>query len=357
MSSSRETSQQEALIQLMSPDGYYTYLGIEKVRVSDGGSPASTTQSRTLPAYSVDEDSVKKAYRKLSLRHHPDKGGDVNTFRLLTRAQRVLIHPKLRAQYDNLGIDLDDDEEDHPVEDGGSGDDSKKIDDQGNGLTQGIVSELASLALTGIIQLAIRTMLMGLVAVVIVRYRWTVFPALLFMGYVVFQVAAKAAVRGGSVYDSGSSIYDALSPALIIVGLIFMFLGRKRAVTTVDGGGEALEWTWTFWIGETMVIALFTYNSISSVPWNSNILAMGGLGLGAGLLALLFRGKFYNYLILILLELVLAVLVAMAFPIMELLLEAILNEKFKKVGEKIRDHHRQLEQYYARKLKEQGKDS
>ena len=51
----------------------------------------------------------------------------------------------------------------------------------------------------------------------------------------------------------------------------------------------------------------------------------------------------------VVLDVILAVLVAMAFPIMELLLEAILNEKLKKVGEKVRDHHRQLQSYYENK--------
>lgn len=40
-------------------------------------------------------------------------------------------------------------------------------------------------------------------------------------------------------------------------------------------------------------------------------------------------------------------------PTMEMVLEvlgAVLNEKLKKVGEKIRSHHHQIEAYYAKKL-------
>ena len=34
----------------------------------------------------------------------------MDTFRLLNRAQKVLLEPKLKAQYDILGMDLDDEE-------------------------------------------------------------------------------------------------------------------------------------------------------------------------------------------------------------------------------------------------------
>lgn len=35
---------------------------------------------------------VKKAYRKLAMQHHPDKGGDVATFRKVQGAYEVLEH-------------------------------------------------------------------------------------------------------------------------------------------------------------------------------------------------------------------------------------------------------------------------
>mmetsp|Transcript_13758 Transcript_13758/g.17953 ORF Transcript_13758/g.17953 Transcript_13758/m.17953 type:complete len:360 (+) Transcript_13758:146-1225(+) len=347
-------SQKDALIQLMAPDGYYSYLGVER-RLAEPGEATTDTnsqqqgaqQSQQQPVLTIDEDAVKKAYRKLSRRHHPDKGGDPDTFRLLNRAQRVLLHPKLRAQYDNLGIDLDEDDADMQAD--GDVDDAGRSTNK-EGISQGIVSELASLALTGIIQLAIRTMLMGAVAVIVVRYRLTLYPALLFLAYTAFSVLSKASLRGGSVYDTGVRAHDAFSPMLIMLGLLLMSFGRSPAKEEQ----EAIEWTWIFWLGESLVVALFTYNSVSSIPWNA--ITFGVLGLAGSLLALWFRGSFFNYLAIVVLEVILAVLVALAFPIMELLLEAILNEKLKKVGEKVRDHHRQMEEYYKTK-QELGKRS
>lgn len=132
----------EAMMELMAPDGYYRYLGIPKG--VDG----------------VDEDVIKKNYRKLSLKHHPDRpNGDASTFRVLNRAQKVLTSQKLRQQYDILGIDLDDDDE-HTATAATAGsnngtDDSN--DDTEQTTSQGIVHEIASMALTTVLQMGVRT--------------------------------------------------------------------------------------------------------------------------------------------------------------------------------------------------------
>lgn len=43
---------------------------------------------------------LKAQWRKLSRRHHPDKGGTDAAFAALTRAHSVLRNPKSRAAYD-----------------------------------------------------------------------------------------------------------------------------------------------------------------------------------------------------------------------------------------------------------------
>ena len=131
----------DAMIQLLSPDGYYKYLNIPK--------PSATGIGE------VDEDMIKKNYRKLSLKHHPDKkGGDAETFRVLKRAQTVLSNAKLRQQYDILGLDLDDDEEHRQ-----DGDDDPKADPSNPAPTtsQGIVHEIAGMALTAVLHMGVRT--------------------------------------------------------------------------------------------------------------------------------------------------------------------------------------------------------
>jgi DnaJ-class molecular chaperone len=47
------------------------------------------------------EQDIKKAFRKLASKHHPDKGGDQEQFKRIQGAYEVLSDPDKRAQYDN----------------------------------------------------------------------------------------------------------------------------------------------------------------------------------------------------------------------------------------------------------------
>jgi DnaJ-domain-containing protein 1 len=197
-----DDAQSAALMELLAPDGYYAYLRINKSLLnattaastarsvpndhasknqheSSSSMHSSSSSSSTAGAAATtadDEqqqefDNIKKNYRKLSLKHHPDRGGDANTFRLLNRSQRVLSNPRLRKQYDILGIDLDDDDDnEHRNDDGGEGTPAAGAASSGSSsnaggasgddretTAQGIVHEIASMVLTSIIQLGVRT--------------------------------------------------------------------------------------------------------------------------------------------------------------------------------------------------------
>uniref|UniRef100_A0A7S1TPG6 Uncharacterized protein n=1 Tax=Erythrolobus australicus TaxID=1077150 RepID=A0A7S1TPG6_9RHOD len=49
------------------------------------------------------ENELKKAYRKLAVQHHPDKGGNVETFQEISHAFEVLSDPEKRQVYDTYG--------------------------------------------------------------------------------------------------------------------------------------------------------------------------------------------------------------------------------------------------------------
>lgn len=51
-----------------------------------------------------DLDTIKLAYRNLSKTHHPDVGGDQNTFALIAEAWEVLGNSVKRKQYDRTGV-------------------------------------------------------------------------------------------------------------------------------------------------------------------------------------------------------------------------------------------------------------
>lgn len=61
---------------------YYNILGVDK---------KATTED------------VKKAFRKLAQKHHPDKGGDESKFKEITEAYSILSDDKRRREYDSYG--------------------------------------------------------------------------------------------------------------------------------------------------------------------------------------------------------------------------------------------------------------
>lgn len=61
---------------------YYDILGVEK---------------------KATKDDIKKAFRKLAQKHHPDKGGDEAKFKEITEAYATLTDDKKRREYDSYG--------------------------------------------------------------------------------------------------------------------------------------------------------------------------------------------------------------------------------------------------------------
>ena len=58
---------------------------------------------------SANDDEIRKAYRKLCLTHHPDKGGEAEKFQAIQKAYETLSDDKKRNMYDTMGV-TDEDE-------------------------------------------------------------------------------------------------------------------------------------------------------------------------------------------------------------------------------------------------------
>jgi curved DNA-binding protein len=46
------------------------------------------------------QEEIKKAYKKLAMKHHPDRGGDTELFQSISQAYDTLSNPEKRSQYD-----------------------------------------------------------------------------------------------------------------------------------------------------------------------------------------------------------------------------------------------------------------
>jgi DnaJ family protein B protein 4 len=80
---------------------WLTTAASKKARNSQSQS-SSLYQKLSIPKSSTPEE-VKKAYRKAALKHHPDKGGDEETFKDICGAYEVLSDPEKRDLYDRYG--------------------------------------------------------------------------------------------------------------------------------------------------------------------------------------------------------------------------------------------------------------
>ncbi|EDQ98078.1 uncharacterized protein LACBIDRAFT_186713 [Laccaria bicolor S238N-H82] len=103
----------KSAIQQATTEGSATEADIRALKVDLKKAEAALQRSKTKDYYKIlglarecTEIEIKKAYRRESLIHHPDKGGDEEKFKLVVEANAVLSDPQRRERYD-MGEDED----------------------------------------------------------------------------------------------------------------------------------------------------------------------------------------------------------------------------------------------------------
>jgi len=92
------------------PFEHFAHAGMGGPGMGGGRRPAKDVDTNKL--YDVlgvektaEASQIKKAYRKLAVKHHPDKGGDEAKFKEISAAYEILSDADKRAKYDKFGLE------------------------------------------------------------------------------------------------------------------------------------------------------------------------------------------------------------------------------------------------------------
>lgn len=70
--------------------------------------PAETDNNKLYEVLGIEKNvgpsEIKKAYRKLAMKCHPDKGGDPEKFKEISEAYEILSNEEKRGLYDKYGM-------------------------------------------------------------------------------------------------------------------------------------------------------------------------------------------------------------------------------------------------------------
>uniref|UniRef100_A0A7S1BCF7 J domain-containing protein n=1 Tax=Corethron hystrix TaxID=216773 RepID=A0A7S1BCF7_9STRA len=302
-------SEETPLDILGSLDGYYIFFG-QPCRSPSPTAAQPLTSEGTSEEKKFREE-VKKTYRRLCLSHHPDKkGGDAKTFQALNRAYKVLSTPKLKRQYDLLGFDLEDDD-DH-----GQSGDSEQVhgeNEDSENSANSPMAQIAAMVIATIMQVLIRTATIAVSAVFVPRYTIT---TIICLGL----IWAMWFVNRGNLTSHLPVVFTSISLASM----------------HYSGNGE-----WFFCLGETFMIA---FSFITSVPGEIShtkpyiLIAT----ITSSIFSFILKGRFWRYVVLLTFEGVILLLATILMPVLEMIVDELVNAKLSKYGEKIRNHAKNL---------------
>ncbi|GMH93798.1 hypothetical protein TrST_g2578 [Triparma strigata] len=303
---------------------YYALLGVplppaadwlnDTVRVtktpsvhSASSSSSSSSSSAAVPAHtkesaSIAPDSVKKLYRKASLKHHPDRGGDPSQFIKLKRAAKVLADPGLRNRYDILGIDSElDDCATNPSDPDQSGEESPN---ENNSATK--LQELSGVVSAALVSVFLRTLLVYAI-LFFIKYKWV-------------NVAGTI----GIIFVAAVKLPGVERNIKLLVGCLPLLLW----LVWYSGQGG-----WFFWIFESAALSLTVLLGLDP-PFNRIVLF--GICVGAMVLGWFFQGSFWSYFTVLCVEIFMGLVCLLFFPLCESLVKEAIDASLKIYAEKMK---------------------
>ena len=278
--------------------------------------PRKVSSSSVVSGSPIDREAVRKAFRKASLKHHPDKGGNPLVFIKLKRARKVLSDEGLRKRYDMFGLDsgyddcssssdLNNNDKDKKDSDdsnnGSSSDDSADQDTPSNQLRK--VADVTQKFLFGVIM---RSLLVFLVVFLVQFWLVSFVCTALPWSYLVYAFLRDRAKTDKMDY--------------VIIGLAF-----PLAVWTMWASGSG---GWLFWLVEaTGLFLVGGYYMFSGGEFNRNVAAV--LGVLSLAVAWYFQGRFWPYFWLLCFELLIGLVVLMLFPLCEQIVKDAIEDMLK----------------------------
>jgi hypothetical protein len=242
---------------------------------------------------SCSDSEIKKQYHRMSLKAHPDKGGNAEQFQQLHDAYSVLKDEEKRKKYDMFGVDLDEGEEDDKL----------------------FVAESTEL-LTFVGAFAARTLLFG-----------------------IFLFLAQ---------------YSLCLGLLTIVGIYFIvkqpekteeaaghkMLGTEMITLAVLGWLSLWVHTIFWWLLELRIqMHIFSFLAQPNIVYDAQFAMKCAF---CGFMAWWFSGRISCYLYSLIFEAVAAFVIYLFFEMSRAIVKATVEMKLKKYSEKIRDSVSQL---------------
>lgn len=192
--------------------------------------------------------------------------------------------------------------------------------------------------------------MMAVTSLYITKWKYTTIPAILFMAYTSNKIRQAGKEAQATTGTSPITKYDILSPLLVAAGVFIMFYAKSDSYNDAE-----FEWNKLFWFGEALVMTMFCLNTVTAKE-GSSLRPSIGLGIAFyivfSLIALYIRGKGWRYITFLSIELVCALVAVLVFPVMEMIMETIVDEKMRKIGDRVRMYSKVMEDNHKKQIEE-----